>query len=267
MRLISNPRLWGAVRQCLVLTVALLALSCSLIGCLEDPSQETGPDLVVTYQATNATIFETFEEGQLTGRSVATLSFGFGGTTSVGALSTFGVERLDGQSIVTVDAEDNDNVTMAFEEHGLHQLVLFAEDENGRSSTTVTVRIELSIEWVETGTNDPMTMTMNTAPKEGGTPASALFIESTVENPALINNIGGGQDVDVTWSLLDETHGTCQRNEATIDDGDSETWRTVHFNTVEAHELVVDYDGGQDTVDVHHRINVLHEALESPPSL
>ena len=64
MRLISNPRLWGAVRQSLALTVALLTLSCSLIGCLEGPSQETGPDLVVTYQATNATILETFEEGQ-----------------------------------------------------------------------------------------------------------------------------------------------------------------------------------------------------------
>lgn len=254
------------MRQGLAFAVAVLSLSCSLTGCLDEPSQDSGPTLVVTYEATNATIVESFEDGERIERTSARLSFDFAGTSSGSELVSFGVERLDGQSTLTVDAEGNATVTMTFEEHGLHQLVLFAEDDLGRATTTITVRIELRIEWVEIGTNDPMAMTMNTAPREGGSPASALFIESTVENPALINNVGGGQDVDVTWSLLDETHGTCQRNEATIDDGDSVTWRTVHFNTLETHELVVDYEGGQDTVDVHHLINVLHEELESSPS-
>ena len=265
IRLISVLLLSRVVSQRVAVVVALAVLSCSLAGCLGPQPQEDGPVLSVAYEATNATIVDTYEAGEFLTQTPAMLSFNFEQTASSGTLSLFGVDRLDGQSSVSVDAETSSSVTMAFDDHGLHRLVLYAEDERGRSTSIITVRIELRIEWVETDTNEPLTMPMNTAPREGGTAASALFIESTVENPALIDNFGGGQDVDITWSLLDETHGTCQRNQASIDDGDSVTWRTVHFNTVDTHELVVEYEGGQDTVDVHHRINVLHEELESPP--
>lgn len=265
IRLISVLLLSRNVSQRAAVVVALAVLSCSLVGCLEPQLQEDGPVLSVAYEATNATIVDTYEAGEFLAQTPAMLSFNFEQTASRGTLSLFGVDRLDGQSSVSVDAETSNSVTMAFDDHGLHRLVLYAEDERGRSTSIITVRIELRIEWVETDTNEPLTMQMNTAPREGGVAASALFIESTVENPALIDNFGGGQDVDITWSLLDETHGTCQRNQASVDDGDSATWRTVHFNTVDTHELVVEYEGGQDTLDVHHRVNVLHEELESPP--
>ena len=265
IRLISVLLLSRVVSQRVAVVVALAVLSCSLAGCLGPQPQEDGPVLSVAYEATNATIVDTYEAGEFLAQTPAMLSFNFEQTASRGTLSLFGVDRLDGQSSVSVDAETSNSVTMAFDDHGLHRLVLYAEDERGRSTSIITVRIELRIEWVETDTNEPLTMQMNTAPREGGVAASALFIESTVENPALIDNFGGGQDVDITWSLLDETHGTCQRNQASVDDGDSATWRTVHFNTVDTHELVVEYEGGQDTLDVHHRVNVLHEELESPP--
>ena len=106
------------------------------------------------------------------------------------------------------------------------------------------MRIEKRIEWRESSTNEPVPMTLDTRHEVGEHPASALVIDSTVANPALIANIGGGQEVEVSWGLIDDTQEACQSQPGTVQDGDTASWNTVHFNTDEAHELRVTYEEG-----------------------
>ncbi|RAH13756.1 MAG: hypothetical protein CMB20_004205, partial [Methanobacteriota archaeon] len=84
-------------------------------------------------------------------------------------------------------------------------------------------------------------------------------VESTVENPRRITEIGGGQSVQFTWKLIDELDDTCQSNSAVVDDGDSLTWDTIYFNTVLIHDLVVQYDDGQDRINIEHKVNIFYE--------
>ena len=108
-------------------------------------------------------------------------------------------------------------------------------------------------------------MTLDTRHEVGEHPASVLVIDSTVANPALIANIGGGQEVEVSWQLIDDTQEACQSQPGTVQDGDTASWNTVHFNTDEVHELRVTYEEGQDTIDVEHVVSIEYEHLESEP--
>ena len=97
-------------------------------------------------------------------------------------------------------------------------------------------------------------------------PASVIVIESTLSNPELINNIGGGQDVEVSWQLIDNTQEACQSQPGTVEEGGTATWKTVHFNTDEVHELRVNYEEGQDAIDVEQTILIQYEHLEDAPN-
>jgi len=47
-------------------------------------------------------------------------------------------------------------------------------------------------------------MTINPFPNNEGISPSSIIINSTIENPVLVENVGGGREVEITWSLLDE---------------------------------------------------------------
>ena len=131
----------------------------------------------------------------------------------------------------------------------------------------ILIRVEKRIVWKEDSTNDPIAMLLDTRNEAGNVPASVLVIDSTVHNPDLIANIGGGQDVEVSWALIDETDEACQSQPGTVADGDSATWKTVHFNTYEAHELRIVYEDGQDLIDVQQSVSIEYEQLETLPNL
>ena len=245
--------------------VALLFLV-SLAGCLSSEAGEESINLVVTYEHTNGTIVEYYEDGQQVGIDTVVLRFDFSQTTSGRTLETFGVNRLDGSPGITVDASESSEVLVEFSQHGLHELALFAADDQQQVIQSVTVRIEWRIEWVEYGTNDPLPLTLDTKPSNGGPPPAVLIIYSEVENPALINNIGGGQEVEITWGLIDDTNDACQSQNGVVDDGETISWNTVHFNTYEVHKLHIDYKNGQDAINVDQRLSVEYEPLETPPN-
>ena len=100
----------------------------------------------------------------------------------------------------------------------------------------------------------------------GDETASVIVIESTVHNPELINNIGGGQEVEVSWALIDETQEACQSQPGTVEEGGSATWKTVHFNTDEVHELRVNYEEGQDMIEIEQSVSIQYDSLETPPN-
>ena len=249
-----------------VLLVAVM-LTSGLAGCLEDSMQEEGLDLVVVYEATNGTVYETYQGGEQTSLQGVTLDFDFSQTTSDGTLLRFGVNLLDGSPATTVEATDGDVVSVEFTDHGLHEIALFALDDKAQQMiTTITVRIEWSIDWYESTTYDPIPMPLDTIPTNEGIPPAAILIESNVINPLLLDNVGGGRDVEVTWGLIDALNLACQQQEGRVSDGETITWNTVHFNTYEVHELDVSYDDGQDYIDIEHNIFIQYEALETSPT-
>ena len=231
-------------------------------GCLQVEEQ---PFLSVMFESTNGTVIETHQGGELVERQPAVLAFDFSRTLEDGA-AAYGVEVADGTVGVGVEDDEAGLVEVAFLHHGIHVLLLTADVAGERLTKEVTVRIELVMRWTQNGTNNPLPATVQMLPQNGGPPPIALNVESTVENPALIDNLGGGQEVEVRWSLEDETHGVCQTNRATVQDNDAVTWRTAHFSSPESHELRVAYERGQDEVNVQHRIEVLYEAVETAPS-
>ncbi len=237
-------------------------------GCIGSTQDDNGLELVVTYASTNGTVMESYEEGELVSISGVDLTFDFSQTSSDAVLERFGVNFLDGTPGTTVEANVGTQVTVEFLEHGLHEIALFALDEDGQQAiTTVVIRIELRMDWMESTTYEPLSMPLNSLPKNGGMPPAAIIIESHVENPELIENVGGGQGVEITWGLIDDSNSACQRQEGSVDEGQTATWNTVHFNTYEAHELTVLYEEGQDHVNIHQTVFLQYEALETLPNV
>ena len=253
---------------------ATLMLSSMLAGCLGGNLEN---DFVYVdapvYESTNATIVEVWEDGELVETTYPVLIFDF---NNLSAPSPFVSYTVRGTHVdETVDATLTGTVEVEFKHHGLHTLDVIADyedtsDERGDESrhlNEVVVRIEKQIEWRESSTNEPLPMTLDTRHEVGEHPASVLVIDSIVANPALIANIGGGQEVEVSWQLIDNTQEACQSQPGTVQDGDTASWNTVHFNTDEVHELRVTYEEGQDTIDVEHILVIEYEHLESEPQL
>jgi len=253
--------------------VAIIMLSSMLAGCLggDLENEMVYPD-DVWYASTNATIVEVWEDGEVVETTYPVLTFDFNESTAPLPFVTYIVRGMHVEE--TVDASQTTVVEVEFRHHGLHTLELIADygdtpDERGDESrhlNEVVVRIEKRIEWRESSTNEPLPMTLDTRHEVGEHPASVLVLDSTVANPALITNIGGGQEVEVSWQLIDNTQEACQSQPGTVQDGDTASWNTVHFNTDEVHELRVVYEEGQDTIDVEHVVSLEYEHLESEPS-
>ena len=253
--------------------VAIIMLSSMLAGCLGGDLEN---DMVypdhVWYASTNATIVEVWEDGELVETNYPVLSFDFNESN---APSSFVVYSVKGTHVdETVDASLTTVVEVEFKHHGFHSLVLIADyqdtpDERGNDSrhlNEVVVRIEKHIIWRESATNDPLAMPLDTRREVGDETASVIVIESTVHNPELINNIGGGQEVEVSWALIDGTQEACQSQPGTVEEGGSASWNTVHFNTDEVHELRVNYEEGQDAIEIEQTVSIQYESLETPPN-
>ena len=193
---------------------------------------------VVVAETTNVTIVEHWEEGELVSTEYPVLTFDFSGSMLPGKAIMHAVEGTHASG--TVDASTSSLVEVQFEHHGLHLLEL-TTDYEGSTAGESKQKLTQSKWWfalrsVSSGWNrrpaTPCPWPLDTRHEVGREPASALVIESTVSNPALITNIGGGQEVDITWGLIDDTQQACQSHQGTVGDGDAVTWKTVHFNTV-----------------------------------
>ena len=253
--------------------IAVLMLSSMLAGCLGGNLENDFiyPDDVL-YASTNATIVEVWEDGAVVETIHPVLSFDFNESNAPSPFLSYTVRGAFVDE--TVDASQTTVVDVEFKHHGFHTLKLIANyedtpDERGNESrhvNEIVVRIEKRIEWREPSTNEPIPMTLDTRRESGDVPASVIVIESTLSNPELINNIGGGQDVEVSWQLIDNTQEACQSQPGTVEEGGTATWKTVHFNTDEVHELRVNYEEGQDAIDVEQTILIQYEHLEDAPN-
>ena len=247
--------------------LAVLLLSSATVGCLSSSDENSGIELMVNYQSTNGTIVETYVDGDLQSKSNVILDFDFSTTISEYELVSYGIDPNDGRSPILVPADTSQTVSVEFSEHGIFHLDAFAVDEmESIENLTIIVRIELNIEWNEDTTNEPTSLEIDSIPKNGGPYPSMIIIDSDVENPQLIDNVGGGREVEITWRLFDEAEDACLIRPTTVDEGEIANWKVHHRITNEIHDLRISYDSGQDYIDIDHSISILFEEVESPPN-
>ena len=241
------------------IAVMVLLVCANLTGCLSEDVDKTDVELVVDYDKNNGTIVESYSDGQLVSTNLVSINFDFSKTTSSSKLVTFGIDLMDNTSAITVDAKSNSNVVVDFSNHGLYQVNAFVIDEDGyQKDTTIEVRIDLRIEWIESDTNNPTTLIFDPNPSNGGENPIMIEVYSVVENPSLIEDIGGGQSVQISWSIIDEHNDVCQKKSTQLGDGESDYWNTIHFNTYQVHELMISYDDGQDFININQSVSILY---------
>ncbi len=240
----------------------LLMLACSSFsGCLFGSDDDGDIELIVNYQTDFGTIIETYSQGELTEKTPVTIDFDFSNSTASNSLQTYGINPFDGREPITVDAASDSIVSIEFIHHGLYEISAFAIDSKGnRINETITIRVDLRIDWTETDTNNPLSIPFNPEPNNQGQHPKMIEIISNVENPALIGSIGdSGQSVQLTWQLVDELGDICQSRNGQINDGDTMMWQTLYFNTYMEHELRILMDEGQDSVNVNQSVSVLYD--------
>ena len=247
--------------------LAILLMSSVLAGCTSNTQDELGLTLVVQYEKTNGTIVESHVDGELVSTTNVLLEFDFSNSRSGEELVTFGVDLMDGSSPITINPNDESAITIEFTNHGIYEIIAYAIDEkNQQESIAITIRIELIIQWSESNTYNPKPLSFNPIPDNGGAWPSSILIDSTVENPVLIENIGGGREVDFNWGLFDQQEEACQSRNGRVNEGDFVNWKTIHFNTFEIHELRINYDDGQDYINIEQSVSIQYNNNESIPN-
>jgi len=240
--------------------VLVLVFGMVLPGCISFGNDNVELDLQVNYSILNGTVVESYVDGQLTGLDSVIIVMDFTETKSEIPLNRFGVAFEGDRDAIEIDAKSESSISVEFTTHGLYNITAYAIDEdNNRVSSAETIRIDLEINWVEEDTNSPEKMPFNPIPDNQGVHPSYIEVISTVENPSILQDFGGGQSVDFTWKITDELDDTCQSYSEQVDDGESVTWNTIHFNTYLLHDLSVEYDEDQDSISVSHSVLIIYD--------
>ena len=245
-----------------------ILLSFSLVGCVSDTQPTEGFELIVDFENTSGTIVHSYVDGDLVSTSNVFLDFDFSNTVSSNQLIEFGIQLVHNGDTTSVNPDLNSQISIEFTHHGIYEIIAYAIGENGHEeSKSIIVRIENEINWLESNTYNPKPITINPIPNPLGIFPASIIIDSTIENPVLIENIGGGREVEVTWSLFDQQEDACQTKNDIIYEGDEVNWNTIHFNTYELHDLTISYDEGQDYINIDHTILIQYSAIESSPTV
>lgn len=243
-----------------------ILLSFSLVGCVSDTQPTEGFELIVDFENTSGTIIHSYVDGDLVSTSNVFLDFDFSNTVSSNQLIEFGIRLVHNGDTTSVNPDLTSQISIEFTHHGIYEIIAYAIGENGHEeSKSVIVRIENEINWLESNTYNPKPITINPIPNPLGIFPASIIIDSTIENPVLIENIGGGREVEVTWSLFDQQEDACQTKNDIIYEGEEVNWNTIHFNTYELHDLTISYDEGQDYINIDHTILIQYSAIESSP--
>ena len=244
-----------------------ILISSSLTGCISNDSESDNIELTVQFAKTNGTIIKSFADGELVSTENVILNFNFDKTTSSSDLTIFGIET-NGEQYVT-ESEKNSEISIEFSSHGFYHLNAYAIDENENSKNmSIFVRIDSTVHWIESNTNNPEPVKIEPVPENNGKYPEMIEVFSKVENPSIISDFGGGgQSVQFTWQIVDRIEDVCQKKSSEVEDGESDEWETIHFNTYEDHELIITYDDGQDNINVEHYVTIMYAEEETLPNM
>lgn len=258
----------GGGHRALPIGLVCILLSFSLVGCVSDTQPTEGFELIVDFENTSGTIVHSYVDGDLVSTSNVLLDFDFSNTVSSNQLIEFGIRLVHNGDTTSVNPDLTSQISIEFTHHGIYEIMAYAIGENGHEeSKSIIVRIENEINWLESNTYNPKPITINPIPNPLGIFPASIIIDSTIENPVLIENIGGGREVEVTWSLFDQQEDACQTKNDIIYEGEEVNWNTIHFNTYEVHDLTISYDDGQDYINIDHTILIQYSSIESSPTV
>ena len=238
----------------------VLLLAMSLAGCTSKDSSQSIISLSVEHSADSGIIVESYSNGDKISTTSPTIDFDFSSTTADVNIITFGINLNDGTDSLEIDASNNSVISFEFLQHGWYNLTAYAIDEDGgQAATIISIKIDLRIEWVETNTDQPQTLVFDPVPANGGASAQMIEVNSVVENPETFDEIiSGGDSVGITWNIIDEVDDVCQKKSANIENGGSDIWETLHFNTFQVHELSITYDDNQEAINVEHIVSIIY---------
>ena len=238
----------------------LFVISSSLSGCIGESEESNSIELNVAYSSLQGIVSMSYVDGQLIASEPVEFRFDFSETKSKNKLTQYGLSSPTLSNDISINADENNIISFEIYDHGIHTIEFYAIDsEDFTQTNSIDLKVELEILWVEENSSNPKPLNIDPKPSNEGQSPKYVKVESTVENPRRITEIGGGQSVQFTWKLIDELDDTCQSNSAVVDDGDSLTWDTIYFNTVLIHDLVVQYDDGQDRINIEHKVNIFYE--------
>lgn len=241
-----------------IFVLALIACT-SLSGCLTNQKEDSKIDIIVNADTTNAMIIEAYNDGVLVSKTNVLIEFDFSQTTATNELSIFGIDKMDGTETDEIAVENSSKISVNFTEHGIYDITAYAIDKkSNRENFTITITIELRINWQESDTNEPMPLPFDPVPNNGGDNPSMIEIFSQIENPSLIGGGIGGENVQLTWQIVDELNDICQTRNGQVNDGETITWETLYFNTYLQHELRVVLDDSQESINVNQTIIILY---------
>ena len=238
----------------------VLLLTMNLAGCTSEESSESTISLSVNHSADSGMIVESYSNGDITSTSSVIIDFDFSSTTADLELTKFGINLNDGTDSLEIDALNNSVISFEFYQHGWYNLTAYAIDEDGgQAEAIISIKMDLRIEWVEANTDQPQTLVFNPVPANGGASAQMIEVNSVVENPETFDEIiSGGDSVGITWNIMDEVDDVCQKKSANIENGGSDVWDTLHFNTFQVHELSITFDDNQENINVEHIVSIIY---------
>jgi hypothetical protein len=238
----------------------VLLLTMNLAGCTSEESSESTISLLVNHSADSGIIVESYSNGDITSTSSVIIEFDFSSTTAELELTKYGINLNDGTDSLEIDASNNSVISFEFLQHGWYNLTAYAIDEDGgQAEAIISIKMDLRIEWVEANTDQPQTLVFNPVPANGGASAQMIEVNSVVENPETFDEIiSGGDSVGITWNIMDEVDDVCQKKSANIENGGSDVWDTLHFNTFQVHELSITFDDNQENINVEHIVSIIY---------
>ena len=247
-----------------LMAVTLTLLSASLAGCLggddTDSDEYSGPiNLVVFYDSTSGMIETSVNNGQQGPTTGVELSFDFADSTSDdGAITKIMLDPDDGSDPIEADPSDNAVISYTWMTHGVFEITLSAEDDEGNShSIEVKVKIDMHIIWTESNTASS-SMSFDATPDcEDGEPLpDRITISSTANNP---NNGFFGGNSDVTWSLKNPSDEEIATNSGTVGEGQSQTWDYTTRDTAEGFwKIEIEVAENGDNVDVNNDVTIAY---------
>ena len=243
--------------QVLHLLLPFLTSSLMMSGCIMTGDDSGNVDFNVELLEPNESIRENYVDGDLISVEPAIFEFDFSSTNANRDFISYEIET--GGQVQIVSPSEADIVRVEIQNHGLHRIILMAEDNMGNEYMRyVTVSANLEIHWTEENTHEPRPLLIDSIPSNHGVAADVIVIESIVSNPELVQGLASGQSVEFSWDLIDEAQTVCQSNDGKVDDGGEVVWKTLHFDTYGVHELQVTYNSGQDYIDIEHMITLVY---------
>ena len=242
-----------ATLSSLAMIVPFVLLS-GCTGLISDDS--SGFDLNVEPDTQYGMILTSYEDGVQKSSLAPVITFDFSESANYGMGSSFGIVPGDGREPITMDSADGTEIAVEFDVHGLYSVTAFGIDQDGhRVDRVIEITIEQHIDWYENDTGTPEEFVFDSSPGNQGPIPSHFLLNSTVQNPSVIEF--DGREVDVRWDVVNQ-EGVCQTAGENIGNGDTGFWKTLHFGPLSIHEIHLVIEDGQDRIDVHHSLEIIY---------